>query len=381
VVPYKKLTMKSPIVHTVSTSIYKNQIIDKINQRLKIKIMQVKCTSCGASQNIDESQDCSYCGNLIEMQKGKSNFQAITKSEFGNFIMMAETSEEATNYNEAISYYNKILEKDTTYSDAWLGKGNCIIYTSKIGDIRMKEALTYWKNSIKFAEHQEPMQLRVSKEIDSVVQTFFPNILDHYSKFAGLDDSYSELAGRFLILEGGIDFACQICPDEPQFFQTGYDLCEMVINAPGTGASSAQIAAAGSAIFNTLAGNKYSVESDNADWQKANARKKQIKEFGNQINHVKNKYLDGLIRLGVVEEDEVTRYDMPKSDDSEIKSMKNEFYFSLVFLVIATFIAAAIAPDIIILPLFIYLIYYFASLNPRSKKKYGMKIRDLLKVK
>ena len=184
----------------------------------------IKCKSCGAVQEVsNDASSCNFCGSAIELQQSKDFYKEIVKSEFGNFLMMAETAEEATNYEEASKYYNKILEKDTTYSDAWLGKGNCLIYSSKIGDIKMKEALTYWKNAIKFAEHQDPMKLRVGKEINNVVNTFFPNLLNHYNEFSGLDDSYVDLAGRFLILEGAIDYATELCPNEPEFFQTGFD--------------------------------------------------------------------------------------------------------------------------------------------------------------
>lgn len=292
----------------------------------------IKCKSCGAVQEVsNDASSCNFCGSTIELQKSKDFYTEIVKSEFGNFLMMAETAEEATNYEEASKYYNKILEKDTTYSDAWLGKGNCLIYSSKIGDIKMKEALTYWKNAIKFSEHQEPMKLRVGKEINNVVNTFFPNLLNHYNEFSGLDDSYVDLASRFLILEGAIDYAVQICPDEPAFFQTGFNLCELVIKAPGASATSAQYAAAGSAIFNTLAGNKYSAKSSGDDWTKANERKKQIQNFGNKIQLVANKYLDGLVRLGVKSEsDRPASVNIKPIDTTLFKEYKKKYTISLI---------------------------------------------------
>ena len=102
------------------------------------------------------------------------------------------------------------------------------------------------------------------------------------------------------------DYACQICPNESTFFQTGFDLCELVIKAPGTRATSAQYAAAGAMVFNQLAGNKYSAKSSGEDWTKANERKKQIQDFGTKIKIVENKYREGLIRLGVKSESERT---------------------------------------------------------------------------
>lgn len=341
----------------------------------------IKCKSCGAVQEISNEQNsCSFCGSAIELQQSKDYYFEIVKSEFGNFLMMAETAEEATNYEEATKYYNKILEKDTSYSDAWLGKGNCLIYSSKIGDIKMKEALTYWKNAIKFAQNQEPMKLRVGKEINNVIQTFFPNLLNHYNNFSGLDDSYLDLATRFLILEQGIDYACQVCPNEADFFQTGFDLCELVIKAPGASATSAQYAAAGAMVFNQLAGNKYSAKSSGDDWAKANERKKQIQSFGSKIQVVANKYLDGLVRLGVKSESErPTEIEAKPIDEAMLKKLGIEYTLSFIIVIGLVFIVVSAGgnnPDassnILLLLFGSWLIYFFVSFNPRCKQHLGM---------
>ena len=99
---------------------------------------QVKCKSCGASQEIDKDQDRGYCGTLMIFKESQEFYDGVTSGEFGNFLIMADTALEAEDYTEAINYYNKILEKDIKYADAWLGKANGMIYTSKIGDIRIK---------------------------------------------------------------------------------------------------------------------------------------------------------------------------------------------------------------------------------------------------
>lgn len=355
----------------------------------------IKCKSCGAVQELSNEQTlCGFCGSAIELQQSKDYYFEIVKSEFGNFLMMAETAEEATNYEEATKYYNKILEQDTTYSDAWLGKANCMIYSSKIGDIKMKEALTYWKNAIKFAQNQEPMKLRVGKEINNVIQTFFPNLLNHYNNFSSLDDSYLDLATRFLILEQGIDYACQVCPNEAEFFQTGFDLCELVINAPGASATSAQYAAAGAMVFNQLAGNKYSAKSNGEDWTKANERKQQIFKFSNSIKEVKFKYLDGLVRLGVKSESEKPKL---KSIGNKEVYIDEELYSKRVSELKIAHIVSVIVYLILAFGMFktegikgifisafcvgfYYLIYFLASFNPRCKKQLGMSFLDAKKI-
>ena len=349
----------------------------------------IKCNSCGAVQEFKtEDSSCGYCGEVVEIQKAAEDYTNVIKGKFGNFLLLAETAEEATNYDESTKYYNKILEQDTTYADAWLGKGNGQIYASKIGDIKMKEALTYWRNAIKFSENKPPMKLRVGKEINNVVQTFFPNLLNHYNEFSGLADSYSELAGRFLVLEGGISYAADICPDSVEIHQTGYNLCNKVITAPGSGADAAAMAAGASAIFNALAGNKYAAKSNSSDWTDASARKEQIKKFGAAIEEQKNKYHAGLVRLGVIDESAVdtsvpgaVSFDSTNIDIKAFNKLKTEYFISIVLMGIWCFSLVTSTGEFMsfIGPLIFWFIYYFARINPRSKKLFGAPFGDLRK--
>lgn len=349
----------------------------------------IKCKSCGAVQEVNNNiSSCNFCGSAIEVQQSKDYYKEIVKSEFGNFLMMAETAEEATNFEEAANYYNRILEKDTTYSDAWLGKGNCSIYSSKIGDIKMKEGLTYWKNAIKFAENQEPMKLRVGKEINNVVKAFFPNLLNHYYEFSGLDDSYVDLTTRFLLLEQGIDYACQICPNEAEFFQSGFDLCELVIKAPRSSAKVAEYVATGSAVFNTLAGNKYSATSDRNDRNKAIERKKQIQNFGNKIQIIANKYFDGLLRLGIKSASQrQSTIEIKPINEVKYKAFAKEFVIAIVVLfgsiiLISNLInrESKLGGPILLILLASYFLYYFLSFSKRCKGELGMTYLEATKI-
>jgi len=145
---------------------------------------------------------------------------------------MAETSIEATNYEEALSYFNRVLEKEITNSDAWLGKGIAIVNTSKIGDIKINEAIAYWKNAIKYATNQEAMLKRVSKEIVETINSFYPNIFNHYKEFRTLDNSYKELVSRFSLLLKAIDYAGEIDPKNIAVFYAGYTICKTASKTP-----------------------------------------------------------------------------------------------------------------------------------------------------
>jgi hypothetical protein len=263
--------------------------------------MQIKCTSCGATQELAANHQCGYCGSAIEQEKAQENYKASTTGEVGNLMMMAETAVDATNWEEALQYYNKVLEKDITNSDAWLGKGIAMVYTSKIGDIKTKEAIAYWKNAIKHAENADAMGKRVAKEINTVVNAFYPAIENHYIEFSGLDNSYQELVSRFATLENAQDYATQLDNDNITFHETGFALCKRVIDLPKKYASAAHSSALAEGIVGQFTSNEYSRRSAanaaKGKMNQANARKLEIARAAIIIEQIQVKYISSIKRI------------------------------------------------------------------------------------
>lgn len=259
--------------------------------------MQVKCTSCGASQDISEAQNCGYCGNAIEIESAKSYYQKAMQSETGNLMAMAETAIDATNWEEALQYFNRVLENEITNSDAWLGKGIAIVYTSKIGDLKINEAIAYWKKAIKHAANESAMSKRVAKEIDTVVNSFYPTIENHYKEFSGLLNSYQELVNRFVVLENAQEYATQLDKDNIALYQTGLNLCKRVIQIPKLFTSVEKNAALTEAVFAGVTQNKYRGQDANAKYNDAKSREKEIKTASIIIFQLETKYVEGIKRI------------------------------------------------------------------------------------
>lgn len=260
--------------------------------------MQIKCTSCGATQELAANHQCGYCGSAIEQEKAQENYKSSTTGEVGNLMMMAETAVDATNWEEALQYYNKALEKDITNSDAWLGKGIAMVYTSKIGDIKTKEAIAYWKNALKHAENADAMGKRVAKEINTVVNSFYPAIENHYIEFSGLDNSYQELVSRFATLESAQDYATQLESENISYHETGYALCKRVIDLPKKYASAAHSSALAEGIVGQFTSNqysrKYAAQDARGKMNKANERKKEIASAAIIIEQIQVKYISSI---------------------------------------------------------------------------------------
>ncbi len=263
--------------------------------------MQIKCTSCGATQELATNQQCGYCGSAIEQEKAQENYKTATTGEIGNLMMMAETAIDATNWEEALQYYNKTLEKDITNSDAWLGKGIAIVYTSKIGDIKTTEAIAYWKNAIKNAENSDAMAKRVAKEINQVVTSFYPAIENHYIEFNELDNAYSELVSRFDVLEKALDYAVGLDSNKLSYLESGYNLCKRVIEVPKKIASAQSGSAIAEGILGQFTSNeysrKYATQDARAKMNKANDRKKEIENAYQIIQKIQEKYVDKITKI------------------------------------------------------------------------------------
>ncbi len=270
--------------------------------------MQVKCTSCGASQNISENQNCEFCKNLIELESAKNNYQSFLNSESSNLMMMAETAIEATNWEEALQFFNRVLEKDIANSDAWLGKGIAIVYTSKIGALKITEAIAYWKNAIKNAQNQEAMGKRVAKEINEVVNKFYPTLENHFIEFRNLDNSYEELVSKFVTLEAAQDFAVKLDPTNITYSRTGYSLCKRVIDIPKSHAMADIGGAIASTIIGGLQGNKYTQSDAIEKSKKAHNLKSLVENASQIVIQIEKKYINYILEID--------------PNNSEIKSAK-----------------------------------------------------------
>jgi tetratricopeptide (TPR) repeat protein len=291
--------------------------------------MQIKCTSCGAAQELAPNNQCGFCGSTVETEKAQENYKSSTSGEVGNLMMMADTAIDATNWEEALSFYNQALTKDVTNSDAWLGKGIAIVYTSKIGDIKTTEAIAYWKNAIKHAPNSEAMSKRVAKEINNVVNSFYPAIENHYIQFHDLDNSYQELVSRFATLENAQDFATQLDETNVSYSETGYKLCRRVIESPKRHASAASNSALAEGIMGQFSSNKYSRKSASTGaFQKINdasRRKKEINIAAQSVFLIEEKYLSRLKKINPEKKYASSRTEFENSSEGKQAEIQKAF--------------------------------------------------------
>lgn len=186
------------------------------------------CPSCGAAVNLTAGQTdtkCHYCDSVVTQQQAEAQASEVKHSKFAGSLMIAETAQEGGSYAEAINYFNKVIEQEPTFADAWLNKGICMVRTSKIGDLKIPEAISSWKAAIKFAKNPEAMKKRVATEITDAVSGFYPVLDQHYIQFRNLDNALDEHGSRFLLLESALSLALELSPSV-RIANYGISMCD-----------------------------------------------------------------------------------------------------------------------------------------------------------
>lgn len=195
-----------------------------------------KCPNCGASvrkPGEDARIQCDYCKSEITLQEAVDELSRIRSSTIGGALLIAETAQEGGGYEEALNFYNKVIEQDPNHSDAWLNKGICMIRTSKIGDIKFAEAIGCWKIAIKVSKKPDAMRRRVALEVLATVQAFSEVLIKHYAggktlKGSLLKDVVREHALRIISLASALKFAQEMDPQNESIADWGHGLCKNV---------------------------------------------------------------------------------------------------------------------------------------------------------
>ncbi len=122
-----------------------------------MKLVEIICSNCGATAPVPADGSmvkCMFCGTSIQFIKPKSD-KGDANPQVESLLTLAESANEAENYEEAYSYYNRVLEIDATHPKAWLGKGLSAVWQSTLAKSRTSEMLPAFKNAMKNSSSNE----------------------------------------------------------------------------------------------------------------------------------------------------------------------------------------------------------------------------------
>jgi len=136
------------------------------------------------------------------------------QSAVPNLLGMARTAIEARNDEEAISYFNRVLEIDPTVSEAWLGKGRSVARLSSLKHIRLHETAVAFGHAIGTAPENvrsSMAETAISELVMFATELHKANRL-HWAKFVEVDGTSAHCVRNAFTILDVLDAGLRWCP-------------------------------------------------------------------------------------------------------------------------------------------------------------------------
>lgn len=141
-----------------------------------MELKTAKCPECGADLQIPEGKDvitCEYCGANVIVKDLLGTIAPIQ-----NYMSLAASALQGGSFKEAYDYYNKVLETDSSNSNAWFGKAVSAGGMTHVNDVRYDEMVVLFGNAIKYTpqDKQDEIKKKAAVEINKAVMNVITNI-------------------------------------------------------------------------------------------------------------------------------------------------------------------------------------------------------------
>lgn len=129
---------------------------------------------------------------------------------------MARTAELAGNQQEAISYYNRVLEEDPTVSEAWLGKGRAAGWSSSLAQPRLNETMVAFSNAVGAADDDLRLGIaaRAASDVTDIAQAVYNMAWRHFLEFSNVDGAWNQCLQNGATVLDAMDLARGWAPDD-----------------------------------------------------------------------------------------------------------------------------------------------------------------------
>ena len=113
------------------------------------------CQSCGLKYTMEEAKKIMIEGTV----EVTGRVQVDNSHLIENYLNMARTALDSSNYSEAESYCNKVLELDVNNSTALMYKGTATAWQSTFANLRIQEGINCWKKALNNCSKDESEEL------------------------------------------------------------------------------------------------------------------------------------------------------------------------------------------------------------------------------
>ena len=176
---------------------------------------QLTCEMCGSTELVKQDGFfvCQTCGTKYSVEEAKKmmiegtvdvqgTVRVDDSDKVNNYLVMAKNAYASSNNQEAEMYCNKIIEIDSTNSEAWLLKGVVAGWQSTGANLRMDEFLTCAKNAFVNAKDPETLTELAKigyEECHNLTLAIFDMKLQHVVSYPNNWNEFARLQMKFLM--------------------------------------------------------------------------------------------------------------------------------------------------------------------------------------
>ncbi|MEO5495017.1 MAG: CFI-box-CTERM domain-containing protein [Sphingomonas sp.] len=145
-----------------------------------------------------------------------------------NLMGMARTAELAGNSAEAMSYFNRVLEIDPRWPEAWLGKGKAAGWQSSLAVMRFSEMVVAFNHAIGAAadDRREAIAGEAAEQINRLVTTLYGMAHNHMLEFAAVDNVWATYLNQVSQMLDALEASLQWTPDNRTTLENIIHLCK-----------------------------------------------------------------------------------------------------------------------------------------------------------
>jgi len=186
------------------------------------------CPSCGGDLQVPDDRDsvkCMYCGTNIIVRQA---IQAGSGVNIKNYLELAVTANKAGNYEEAYSYYSKVLEIDIKNPEAWFGKARAAGWLSNITNFRDSEIVSGFQNSLENIPDKDKraLQVQCASEINRLSIAYFNLIHHNVSEYAANEQVWVNYLNRCESLISLMEFGNNLDPNNQEIMHGIINICK-----------------------------------------------------------------------------------------------------------------------------------------------------------
>lgn len=143
-----------------------------------------------------------------------------------NYLALARTAAVAGNYQEAMDYFNKVLEIDPTNVIAWIGKGEAAGWMSSIQNLRFPEMIIAFETAINFSNNVDETKKTCSFKINEIATACYTMCRNHMLEFISLNDTWVNYLSQCMSIIDAYETAYSYNPSSEAVLKNIIHVCE-----------------------------------------------------------------------------------------------------------------------------------------------------------